>query len=249
MTLPAAAKVSAQNVRADGAPQTFQYLSGQYFEQVYFKYSPTAGTSAGLHQYDSQLEDYSAANVQRQIAALHEWEKKISAIDPSELDAEPAADRDILLNSIRGALLELEVVRGWEKNPDSYSSGVTNSIFVLMERPYAPANVRLRAVVARERLIPQVFVEARKNLKDPPRIYTEIALEQIDDLVSFFQTDVPSAFADADGRAGEGGVRQVQRCGDRGAPELQRVAEERSAAAFQRGLPLRRGYLPKGSGL
>jgi uncharacterized protein (DUF885 family) len=197
MTLPAAAKVSAQNVRADGAPQTFQYLSGQYFEQVYFKYSPTAGTSAGLHQYDSQLEDYSAANVQRQIAALHEWEKKISAIDPSELDAEPAADRDILLNSIRGALLELEVVRGWEKNPDSYSSGVTNSIFVLMERPYAPANVRLRAVVARERLIPQVFVEARKNLKDPPRIYTEIALEQIDDLVSFFQTDVPSAFADA----------------------------------------------------
>ena len=197
MTLPAAAKVSAQNVRADGAPQTFQYLSGQYFEQVYFKYSPTAGTSAGLHQYDSQLEDYSAANVQRQIAALHEWEKKISAIDPSELDAEPAADRDILLNSIRGALLELEVVRGWEKNPDSYSSGVTNSIFVLMERPYAPANVRLRAVVARERLIPQVFVEARKNLKEPPRIYTEIALEQIDDLVSFFQTDVPSAFADA----------------------------------------------------
>jgi len=66
-----------------------------------------------------------------------------------------------------------------------------------MERPYAPANVRLRAVVARERLIPQVFVEARKNLKEPPRIYTEIALEQIDDLVSFFQTDVPSAFADA----------------------------------------------------
>ena len=41
--------------------QTFQFLSGQYFEQVYFKYSPTAGTSAGLHQYDSQLEDYSAA--------------------------------------------------------------------------------------------------------------------------------------------------------------------------------------------
>jgi len=197
MTLPTAAKIPAQNIRADGAPQTFGYLTQQYFEQVYFKYSPTAGTSAGLHQYDMQLEDYSAANVQRQIAALHEWEKKISAIDPSELDAEPAADRDILLNSIRGTLLELDVVRGWEKNPDSYSSGVTNSIFVLMERPYAPANVRLRAVVARERLIPQVFVEARKNLKDPPRIYTEIALEQIDDLVSFFQTDVPSAFADA----------------------------------------------------
>ncbi|HEY5211731.1 MAG TPA: DUF885 domain-containing protein, partial [Acidobacteriaceae bacterium] len=85
-----------------------------------------------------------------------------------------------------------------EKNPDSYSSGVTNSIFVIMERPYAPVNVRLRAAVERERQIPQVFAEARKNLKNPPHIYTEIALEQIDGLVSFFQNDVPSAFATAD---------------------------------------------------
>jgi uncharacterized protein (DUF885 family) len=188
---------TAQRVSADGALQTFHVFSEQYFSEVYFKFSPTAGTSAGLHQYDSQLEDYSAAGVQRQVAALHEWEKKIASIDPSELDAEPAADREILLNSIRGSLLQLEVVRGWEKNPDNYSSGVTGSIFSIMERPYAPANVRLRAVVARERLIPQVFVEARKNLKNPPKVYTEIALEQIDGLVSFFQSDVPAAFADA----------------------------------------------------
>ena len=42
--------------------------------------------------------------------------------------------------------------------------------------------------------MPQVLVEARKNLKNPPRIFTEIALEQIDDNISFFQNDVPSAF-------------------------------------------------------
>jgi uncharacterized protein (DUF885 family) len=188
----------AQHLAADGASQTFSYLSDQYFEQVLFKFSPTAGTGAGLHQYDTQLEDYSAAGVQREVVALHDFEKKLAAIDPRALDAEPAADYQILLNNIRGQLLDLEVIRGWEKNPDNYSSGVTNSIFVIMERPYAPANVRLRAAVERERLIPQVFIEARKNLKNPPHIYTEIALQQIDDDVSFFQNDVPSAFADAD---------------------------------------------------
>ena len=189
---------AAQKVSADGAGQTFTYLADQYFEQVYFKFSPTAGTTAGLHQYDTQLEDYSAGGVQRQIAALQTWEKKISAIDPAALDAEPAADREILLNSIRGTLLQLQVVRGWEKNPDSYSSGITGSIFTIMERPYAPVNTRLRAAVERERQIPQVFLEARKNLKNPPRVYTEIALEQIDGLISFFQNDVPAAFAAAD---------------------------------------------------
>ncbi len=80
-----------------------------------------------------------------------------------------------------------------------------------MERPYAPANTRLFAVVDREKQIPQVFVEARKNLKNPPKIYTEIALEQIDGIISFFQTDVPSAFADADDAVSQSRLRQIQR--------------------------------------
>jgi len=191
------ALLTAQHISADGASQTFNYLTDQYFHDVYFKFSPTAGTSAGKHEYDTQLEDYSAAGAQKNIAALHDYEKKLMTIDPKALDAEPAADYQILLNSIRASLLQLEVVRGWEKNPDNYSSGVTGSIFTIMERPYAPVNTRLRAAVEREKQIPQVFVEARKDLKNPPHIYTEIALEQIDGDVSFFQNDVPSAFADA----------------------------------------------------
>jgi uncharacterized protein (DUF885 family) len=190
----------AQNLSADGAMQTFNFLEDQFFTDVYFKFSPTAGTSAGLHQYDTQLEDYSAAGVQRNAAALHEFEKKVEAIDPSALDAPVAADREILLNNIKSELLSLEAIRGWEKNPDDYSSGITNSAFVIMERPYASANTRLRALVEREKLMPQALEEARKNLKNPPHIFTEIALEQIDDDVSFFEKDVPSAFfSGADG--------------------------------------------------
>ena len=186
--------VHAQKLSADGAMQTFGYVSEQFFSDVYFKFSPTSGTSAGLHQYDTQLEDYSAAGVQREIAALRGYEKKVAAIDASALDGPVAADRDILLNNIRSELLSLEVIRGWEKNPDSYSSGITNSTFVIMERPYALANTRLRAVVAREKMMPVALMEARKNLKNPARISTEIALEQIDGDVSFFENDVPSAF-------------------------------------------------------
>jgi uncharacterized protein (DUF885 family) len=195
LLLPSAS--TAQRVSADGAPQTFGLIADQYFADVYFHFSPTAGTGAGLHQYDTQLEDYSSANIQKQIAALHSYEKKVEAIDPSALDASVAGDREILLNSIRSSLLTLEVIRPWEKNPDTYSSGITSSAFVIMERPFAPPNARLKSLVEREKLMPQVLLEARKNLKNPPKIYTEIALEQIDDLVSFFQNDVPAAFTEA----------------------------------------------------
>jgi uncharacterized protein (DUF885 family) len=188
----------AQRLAADGGAQTFGFVSEQYFSDVLFHFSPTYGTQAGFHQYDNQLENYSAETIQKQITALHTYEKKVDEIPPAALDASVAADRDILLNSIHSQLLSLEVIRNWEKNPDNYSSGVTNSIFVLMERPFAPPNTRLRAVVEREKQIPQVFVEARRNLKNPPRIFTEIALEQIDGLIGFFEKDVPDAFVEAD---------------------------------------------------
>jgi uncharacterized protein (DUF885 family) len=192
----AALAAPAQRLSADGAPQTFHYLTDQYFDG-YFKFNPTAGTSVGFHQYDPELEDYSAAGVAAGVAYLHSYEKKLSAIDPSALDGNDAADLQILINSIRSQLLSLEVIRNWEKNPDNYSSGIAGSVFTIMEREYAPADDRLRSVVARERKMPAVLGEARKNLKNPPRIFTEIALEQIDGNISFFEHDVPSAFTEA----------------------------------------------------
>ena len=42
--------------------------------------------------------------------------------------------------------------------------------------------------------MPQVLKEARANLKNPPKIYTEIAIEQLPGIVSFFESDVPLAF-------------------------------------------------------
>jgi hypothetical protein len=173
-----------------GLPVKAQPSSQQvdrFFNDVYFKFNPTTGTSSGFHQYDAQLEDYSKAAVDAEARALHRAEQQFSA-----LRADP--DRDLILNSIRASLLDLEQIRTWEKNPDVYSSGITNSIFVIMSRNFAPAADRLKSVIARERQIPAIFEAARANLKNPPRIYTEIAIEQLPGIVSFFQTDVPAAF-------------------------------------------------------
>ena len=186
----------AQRVSADGSPQTFNFLLDQYFED-YFRLQPTAATAAGIHTHDAQLEDYSAAAAQKQIVLLRDYDRKFQAIDPSALDAPIRADREIVLNNIHSTLLTLESIRPLEKNPDTYSSSVTNSIFVLMSRNFAPVNSRLRSAVEREKQIPQVFAEARRNLKNPAKISVEIALEQLPGLVSFFQNDVPTAFAEA----------------------------------------------------
>lgn len=103
----------------------------------------------------------------------------------------------MILSDIHSRLLTLETIKPWEKDPDFYSSGVTISAFVIMERRFAPTNERLTSLVAREKQMPAVLVAAHKNLQNPPRIYTEIALEQLPAMISMFQKDVPTAFADA----------------------------------------------------
>src|ERR1035438_2171818 len=142
------------------------------------------------------LPSGSRADIEAQTAALHRFEQAVDSFDARGLSPVASADRELLLAQIRAQLLNLEVVRPWEKNPDVYSSGVSNAVFAIMSRNFAPAPARLKSAIAREKLVPRLFQSARENLKNPPRIYTEIALEQMPGIVSFFQNDVPAAFKD-----------------------------------------------------
>jgi uncharacterized protein (DUF885 family) len=171
----------------------------EYFDQVYFHYGPTNATVTGFHQYDGQLDDYSRKSIDAEIAALKLFEKRIQAIQPDDAAADfvPRSDREIVLGDIRSQLLTLEKIRPWEKNPDGYSSVCASGAFVLMERKFASPDERLKSLISREKQMPALLADARENLKSPPRIYTEIAIEQLPGIVSFFENDVPLAFADA----------------------------------------------------
>ena len=115
--------------------------------------------------------------------------------------------------------------------------------FVLMERKFAPPDDRLRSLIAREKQMPALLAAARVNLKNPPRIFTEIAIEQLPDIISFFQHDVPLGLCRRKRSGAESGIRADQRRRHRRAQRLSRLAEDRSAAALQRRLPHRRRYL------
>jgi uncharacterized protein (DUF885 family) len=178
-----------------GSPE-FNHAVDEYFEQVYFKYAPTAGTLAGLHQYDTHLEDYSRQTIQQQIFDLHTAEHRFLQI-PRPTDLVAAGDYDMVVANIRSQLLTLDTMRTWEKNADNYPSGIAGSAFSLMERKFASPDDRLRSLIARENLMPKVLEEAHHNVVDAPRVYTEIAIQQMPGTISFFKSDVPKAFAAA----------------------------------------------------
>ena len=164
-----------------------QSLTDRFFDEYYFPFNPTLATSTGFHKFDNELEDYSASGIAARVAKLKQFEGGFAKLPP-----EP--DRDLVLSSIRASLLDLETIRNWQKNPDIYSSFISSSAFTIMSRTFAPADARLRSLIARERKMPRVLAEGRLNLRNPPKVYTEVAIEQLPGIISFFQKDVPLAF-------------------------------------------------------
>lgn len=183
-----------QSVYAAPADDAFNQLADEYFDTLYFPANPSLAVLLGEHKYDNNIEDYSKSGIKNLIERLQQFSKRVEAIHSDTLDLRIQGDRDLVLNNIRSQLLTLQEIRPYEKNPDYYSSGITNAASVLIARDFAPQEQRLRSLIAREKLMPAVLANARKNLKNPPKIYTEIALDQMPGIISFFQNDVPLAF-------------------------------------------------------
>jgi uncharacterized protein (DUF885 family) len=184
--------MSANN-SASAPSEEFNRLVDDYFD-AHFQFHPTEATAAGLHQYDTKLEDYSRAARQAESAKLRTLAARLERINPAQLSGASTGDFAFLASTLQGRRLELETLQMWRKDPNFYTSGVTESVFLIIKRNYATPEERLRSVVARERQIPEALMTARGNLENPPRIYTEITLEQMPGVIAFFREDVYKAF-------------------------------------------------------
>ncbi|HEY2434019.1 MAG TPA: DUF885 domain-containing protein, partial [Vicinamibacterales bacterium] len=151
-------------------------------------------TALGIHKYDETLDDYSKQAVTDEAAAATAFRQRIAAADPASLSPSNQLDREMLLHAIDSRVLSLQTVQPWARNPDIYSSGITNTAYLMIKRSYAPPEVRLKQVIAREKQMPAALLEARKNLDNPPAILTRIAIDQLDGSQGFFKDAVPQAF-------------------------------------------------------
>jgi uncharacterized protein (DUF885 family) len=189
------AKTPAVATTAAGtaADSSFAALARSIIDDHLMRY-PSGATDLGVHKYDDRIEDASQAAIHAESKALVDFRVRLVAVDTAGLSETNRADRDFLIRNMDAGLLANEVIRRWAKDADLYSSTVTNAAYVIMKRNFAPPADRLKSLIARERLMPTILVEARQNLENPPKIYTQIAIEQIDGNISFFRNDVTAAF-------------------------------------------------------
>jgi hypothetical protein len=163
------AESPARAPAAASADADFQKLSDEFVAD-YLKRNPAAATYLGVHDYDDQLEDASRAAVEREVADYKQFRARFAAIDPSRLSLANQLDLAQVIAAIDSHLLEDEVIRSWAKNPDVYSSSITGTAYIMIKRSFAPPEVRLKALVARERLMLKTLEEGRKEQPGEPAL-------------------------------------------------------------------------------
>ena len=148
--------------------------------------SPESATSLGLHARDSELD---ARDPQAFARALADEEALLAELDArfASPTASPSSLTDLALlrGMLRVDIARRRVSRPLEREPQLYTSPL-GAIFSMTAREYAPPAERARNVLARLEKIPSVVAHAKKNLKEPPRVWTQVAIERAGGAKAFF---------------------------------------------------------------
>ncbi len=158
---------------------------------------PTFATNAGRHEYDTRLEATSRTSILKRQERARNYLLAMRGVEPDHLSPWRRLDQEAFLARMQAIDLDLGTIRSWRRNPNYYSGVLSNGVFALVKRDFAPADVRLRAVNARLANAARVFADARMNLENPPRIHTEVAISQGKGLVTFLRDVVPARLAAA----------------------------------------------------
>ncbi len=172
--------------------QDFERLVKEFFENYMQKFPETA-TVLGLHQYDHLLSDISRTAFLQNIRELKSFKEKIEAIDPSKLSPANKLDRDILLYFLDNMLFQLEVLRGWERNPDPFFPLNVpvypgDALFIQFIRDYAPFEERLKTMTMRLEKIGKFLEQKKTCIIDPVKLWTETAIESCQGMLSLLES-------------------------------------------------------------
>jgi uncharacterized protein (DUF885 family) len=166
------------SARATEANERFEKIAKDYVESMLAAH-PEFATELGDHRFDDQLSDYTPASREKQLASARQFRDSVRQFsDISKLTGANQVDARILAENIDNDIFELEELKEPEWNPLVYNQSLANSLYLLVARDFDTAEKRIANLRKRLEAIPRVISQAKENLKHPPRVHTETAIEQ-----------------------------------------------------------------------
>lgn len=174
------------------------------FIDWYLETHPVRASELGIHSYDDRLPDLSRVGIQRRIDDLLDWLGDLERIVFDLMRDQSRYDYAVMEYALRAELLDLEELRSWANNPMMYTRTVAAGLSSVTRREYAPLEERVAALGDRMQGALATLEAARRNLENPPALWTELAVADMRGLADYVETTLPAALeAQGDGSGGE----------------------------------------------
>lgn len=165
----------------DGPPmvsESARQLSAmsEEFVELACRLDPVGATLMGIHDYDDRLPDDSPDG----FAEREEWLRGLDArltarVVDAELTSAQRVDATLLRSRVASLRYQYESLPVLTRNPVRFSETAMQSIFLLMERPFAPLDERKEVLLARLLAIPAYLERATHSLTSVPAVFAETA--------------------------------------------------------------------------
>ncbi|MGH7827797.1 MAG: DUF885 family protein, partial [Candidatus Binatia bacterium] len=156
----------------------------QGFFTRYFELNPTEAVYYGIEGYDHRLKDFSDESYREEKTFVRESLKELRQISPNEPDGDGAIDYALLEGRLAIDRYQHEKEDYRLKWPDYYLP--TDAIYILTVRPTRDFSASLLSRLQRS---PQMMQQGIANLSrpeaNPPRLWTEMAIEAAKGGISF----------------------------------------------------------------
>jgi uncharacterized protein (DUF885 family) len=165
---------------------TFAEFCADYFKN-YFELHPTEAIYYGIEGYDHLLNDYSDESYKTEKAFVEESLNKLRQIPIDDLDKDEAIDYALLEGRLTIQRYEHEKEDYRLKWPDTYLP--VDAIYILTVRPTNDLAGNLLSRLERTPvLIQQGIANLSRPEANPPRLWTEMAIESAKGGVSFLDS-------------------------------------------------------------
>ena len=170
------------------APSPFAALRDRILDR-WLAEEPSLGRSAGLHQYDGKVGDYSAAGIAARLSRVEKDRAELAAIDAKGLTPDEALDLALLIQRADLTLFWGKDLESHRKNPQSYED--LFSVNGYLDRDYAPLAERAERLLAHEEAALAQVPHIAENLASPlSRPVAETSVKVFKGFADYLRKDV-----------------------------------------------------------
>jgi uncharacterized protein (DUF885 family) len=138
---------------------------------------PVGSSDRGLHTWDDRLGDYSEKAIAARRKHVAELLAQVKAMRTDAWAKDDRIDWALFRAELERSAFFGRVLGREESDPQTYTSECANGIFSLLKKEYAPAHTRALAAEERMKQMPGLLEQAKQNLKEPVRLYAQLAIE------------------------------------------------------------------------